>query len=239
MEKLAMTTWYGTSGNDIYDAPSGPNMLFGQGGNDDILGNTDADYIDGGDGNDTLYGSFGNDSLYGGSGADTLYGNDNNDLLSGDIGDDFLYGGNNNDTLYGGAGNDTLFGDYGSDIGLDVLAGGAGNDVLYGGYDNDNYLYTCNSDGIDLISDSHGDYDRLRMNGPTAPNQLEYYRASTFGGDSNDLLFFTKADAADGTISEYIIIDDFWNGSAAGAGRIEYLNLSGTDYWFNTVVWGL
>lgn len=40
----------------------------------------------------------------------------------------------------------------------------------------------------------------------------------------NDLHFFTKADANGGTISEYIIIDDFWSGSAARAGQIEYLN---------------
>ncbi|CBS86281.1 calcium-binding protein [Azospirillum lipoferum] len=234
-----MAIWYGTSGDDVYDAPTGLNTLFGGAGNDDILGNTDRDYIDGGDGNDILYGSSGNDSLYGGIGNDTLNGNNEHDLLVGEDGNDFLYGGTNNDTLAGGNGDDTLHGDYGTDSGVDALTGGAGNDILYGGNDSDNYYYTCNSDGIDIISDTAGDYDRLRLNGPTATNQLEYYRADTFGGDYNDLLFFTKADAADGNISEYIIIDDFWSGSSAGAGRIEYLNLSGTDYWFNSVVSGL
>ncbi|HYH21960.1 MAG TPA: hypothetical protein VD995_25415 [Azospirillum sp.] len=59
------------------------------------------------------------------------------------------------------------------------------------------------------------------------------------GEDYDDLLVTTDADVADRYLAEFILIHDFWSGSAAGVGRIEYLNVGGTSNWFNDVVWGL
>ncbi|MCG9094415.1 retention module-containing protein [Laribacter hongkongensis] len=68
-----------------------------------------------------------------GDGNDRLYGGEGNDVLMGMGGDDHLSGGAGNDVLFGGAGNDTLLGGHGND----VLLGGSGNDTLTGGAGND------------------------------------------------------------------------------------------------------
>ncbi len=73
--------------------------LFGENGNDLLIGAGKNDYLDGGKGNDTLYGQGGNDDLIGGDGKDTLYGGD---------GDDVLVGGDGKDELHGGAGADVI-----------------------------------------------------------------------------------------------------------------------------------
>lgn len=230
-----MATYYGDSGNNYIGPYSGPNTIFGGAGNDTLEGYTDNDRLDGEDGNDLLLGWFGNDSLYGGNGSDTLYGEDNNDLLSGGEGNDYLLGGNNNDTLYGNAGNDILWGDD-DDLysGSDVLAGGAGDDTLFGGGESDFYIFTFYGDGKDYIYDSSGSYDELRINGVSNLSGLQFFRATAFGStnDNNDLVIRRAGDTA---MSEYIVVDDYWSGSAAGAGRIEYLNVNGSYYWFNDV----
>ncbi len=68
-----------------------------------------------------------------GDGNDRLYGGEGNDVLMGMGGNDHLSGGAGNDVLFGGAGNDTLLGGHGND----VLLGGSGNDTLTGGAGND------------------------------------------------------------------------------------------------------
>ncbi len=233
-----MSTWYGTPGNDVHDAATGETTLYGDAGNDDLLGTTSADRISGDDGNDTLYGWSGNDTIFGGTGDDTLYGNNENDILVGESGNDILVGGYNNDTLQGGAGNDVLFGDYDVATGQDYLSGGAGDDALYGGPENDTYFFSFYSDGKDYISDSSGEYDTLSVGGVANRYALEFHRATYYGSgnDSNDLVVQR---AGDTTLSEYVLIDDFWSGSSPGANRIEYLNVGGTTWWFNDVVAGL
>ncbi|MGM9500767.1 beta strand repeat-containing protein [Desertifilum tharense IPPAS B-1220] len=70
------------------DAANYPQGVFGQAGNDTIVGSSSAD------------------TLFGGSGDDSLVGNAGNDLLNGGIGSDTLIGGTGNNTLTGGAGAD-------------------------------------------------------------------------------------------------------------------------------------
>ncbi|WP_199237589.1 calcium-binding protein [Azospirillum sp. TSH64] len=233
-----MTTWFGGPGNDVHDALPDETTLYGGAGNDDLLGTTSADLISGDDGNDTLYGWSGNDTIYGGTGDDLLYGNNENDLLVGEAGNDTLVGGNNNDTLYGGAGNDLIYGDGGDALGQDVLAGGAGSDTLYGGAYNDTYLFTFNADGQDYISDSSGEYDTLNIGGVTNISGLEFHRATYYSSsnDSNDLVVQRVGDSA---VSEFVYIDNYWSGTAPGAGRVEYLYVGGTTYWFNSVTQNL
>lgn len=152
-------TLYGGGGDDVLDAGTDNDILYGQAGIDELRGDAGNDSLYGGANNDTLIGSFGNDTLYGegeddslrggdgydslwgGTGTDTLLGNDENDTLYGESGSDRLDGGNGSDTLYGGDNNDTLIGGYttsdGSEFllfdGANLLFGDAGDDSLYGG----------------------------------------------------------------------------------------------------------
>lgn len=129
--------------------------LYGEGGDDRIMGFDGVDYLSGGGGADTIWGGDGNDDILGGDGADYLYGDDgvdtieggaqgdyiegnaDGDFLYGDDGADYIYGGTGNDEIYGYDGKDWLYGEDGDDImhgGLlkDRLYGGAGDDDLYG-----------------------------------------------------------------------------------------------------------
>lgn len=198
-----------------------------------LFGTTSADAIYGNGGNDTIDGDAGNDSLYGDDGDDLIWGWTNDDLLSGGNGNDTLVGEYNNDTLYGGAGNDILYGGYNGDGGNDVLFGQAGNDVLYGGQLNDFYGFTFNSDGRDVIYDSQGEYDTLRIDGVSNITQLTIKSASVIGHSSNHIIVYTDTDALDGNLDELVEVQNFYNGSAFGAGRVEYLNVNGTNYWFS------
>ncbi len=150
--------------------------VFGDAGNDLLIGTDSADFLSGGDGNDTLIGNDGNDTLNGDAGTDSIDGGAGSDVIDGGTGTAILEGGDGNDSLTGsilndvingGAGNDTLVGLNGNDLlngmdgndslaggsGDDSLLGGAGDDTLDGGTDND----TINgNDGNDLINGFHG-----------------------------------------------------------------------------------
>lgn len=141
---------YGGDGDDllaatwcyaIEECPEGvftPNtVLYGEAGDDQLLGTRVADRLYGGPGNDDLTGFKGDDRLYGGPGADDLDGGNGNDLLNGGKGADRLSGWNHADVLKGGPGHDELNGDRGTDRlygqrGDDTLRGGAGPDRLFG-----------------------------------------------------------------------------------------------------------
>lgn len=64
----------GNGGDNQIEGNSGHNTLSGLGGADRLVGNAGDDEIDGGDGNDTLFGSAGDDTLQGGEGGDRLLG---------------------------------------------------------------------------------------------------------------------------------------------------------------------
>ena len=127
----------------------GDDKIVGGTGNDSLYGGAGADEINGGAGNDEIYGDFApedgedadsaaavdhpqstswNDTLRGGSGDDTIYGGQGNDLIFGGAGNDVVFGGSGNDSIYGGSDSDTLFGNTGDD----VVAGGTGDDFVYG-----------------------------------------------------------------------------------------------------------
>ena len=63
-------------GNDVLTANDdfgrGDDAVWGEGGNDKLLGGRGDDYLDGGDGNDRLVGGAGDDVLVGGAGADVF-----------------------------------------------------------------------------------------------------------------------------------------------------------------------
>ncbi len=70
-------------------------------GNDNIDGGGDADWLFGQAGDDVIVGGFGNDFIEGNDGVDHLAGNED---------DDIVFGGNDNDTIDGDAGDDNLEG---------------------------------------------------------------------------------------------------------------------------------
>lgn len=148
--------------------------VFGEDGDDLLVGSRGFDSLDGGAGADTLRGRGGPhgdcancspDGLFGGAGNDILYGEKGGDLLRGEGGDDVLNGGGSHDELEGGPGRDVLRGGRGTDSlaggrGADMLSGGRGYDSALGGRGNDTFMMR---DGFpDVVRGMRG-FDRARI----------------------------------------------------------------------------
>jgi len=89
---------FGSLGDDtIVGDDDHPGMLFGEAGDDAIIGGSFEDLLAGGPGKDDLRGRDGLDDLHGGPG---------HDLLLGAAGADDLFGGRGNDDVRGGSGED-------------------------------------------------------------------------------------------------------------------------------------
>jgi len=91
-----------------------------------------------------LYGDAGNDTLLGGDQDDKLYGGLGDDVLQSGIGDDVLDGGPGNDAETGGSGNDQ-FNQGAESNGSDQLLGGAGVDLVYYGLRTAGLVVTLNA----------------------------------------------------------------------------------------------
>lgn len=100
-------------------------------------------------GDDILIGDDGDDLIYGGAGNDYLLGGSGRDWIWGDAGEDILNGGGGNDDLFGGAGSDTIVGGGGDDL----IYGGAGADR----FQFSNLL----SQGIDRLKDYQSGLDKI------------------------------------------------------------------------------
>lgn len=85
-------------------------QLFGEDGNDTLIGGSGADLLEGGNDSDILLGKGGSDTLYGGDGADTLTGGDADDIVEGGAGNDrsIWNPGDDTDVVEGGDGVDTV-----------------------------------------------------------------------------------------------------------------------------------
>ncbi|MEM9198156.1 MAG: hypothetical protein AAGD12_09915 [Pseudomonadota bacterium] len=144
--------------------------VFEVGGDDDVVGGTDAaDFVFGFGGEDVLAGQDGNDSLFGGDGVDVLTGGRNRDLLHGGKDGDFLIGGLGDDTAsYRGSSQAVEInlatglatgGDATGDTLLEIenLTGSDKNDILTGDAGKNNLV---GEDGNDTIDGQDGN-DRL------------------------------------------------------------------------------
>ncbi|MEB3219554.1 MAG: calcium-binding protein [Nostocales cyanobacterium 94392] len=105
-----MTTFIGTSMDDVFIGTSMDDVITGFAGNDNFEGRSGDDRIQGGNGNDRIKGGNGDDILRGGQG---------DDILRGGKGDDLLVGGRDNDQLFGGLGADKF--EFGMEFGNDIV----------------------------------------------------------------------------------------------------------------------
>ncbi|WP_417525599.1 CHRD domain-containing protein [Marinovum sp.] len=199
-------------------------------------------------GNDTLIGGPGQDYLFGGPGHDRLHGEAGDDILLGDEGDDIVEGGLGDDTIFAGAGFDlasyasapgavvvdlaitsggSTSGAAGSDhLGSDIegIIGSAFDDMLYGD-ENANRLE--GGGGFDVFRGRGGNdtfdggagNDLANYSQATAAVTVDLDAGSASGGDGNDLLI--SIEQAVGTN-----FDDILSGST---GDDSFFGLDGND----------
>jgi hypothetical protein len=204
----------GIFGTDHADTLAGvaaghENFIYGQGGDDTLVGGDSHDALYGGSGVDALIGGGGNDFLDGGTGADHLYGGIGNDTYYADQAGDlvfenagegtdtvvstagyYLYANVENLTLAGGAGDifgvgnelaNTITGNEGSNL----LIAGAGDDIVHAGAGVDSLF---GQDGNDhLFGDAGVDY----LVGGTGDDVLDGGTGADalYGEDGNDTLY--------------------------------------------------
>ena len=164
-------------------------VVFGEGGNDTLVGGDLADNLDGGADNDTLVGRGGDDTLIGGAGADLIFAGAGSDTVTAGTENDTVRGGAGDDTVFGGSGNDDIFANEGDDDligegGNDFIQGGTGNDYIEGGADND--TLNGNADDDTLIGDDGDDI----LVGQDGSDYLEggANNDTMDGGDGDDVL---------------------------------------------------
>ncbi|MEG4342972.1 S8 family serine peptidase [Microcoleus sp. A003_D6] len=170
-----------------------PNGLFALGGNDFIVGSSDAEILSGDDGNDRLLG---------GSNSDTLFGGVGNDLLNGGVNSDILFGDGGSDTLQGGKGGDALDGGGGSD----VLVGDAGKDTLTGGLGPDTFVLRSDSAvsdpaAADIITDFNSFVDSIGLTDNLTEADLILEEISIAPGISNTLIKIRQSNAILGLVA--------------------------------------
>ena len=198
---------HGGDGNDILQGNLRQDWLFGDGGKDDLRGdslagpgyasNTSAatvgaaDHLFGGSGEDHLYGGGGNDELWGGSGSDLLEGQDGSDLMYGGSDIDLfildinvLYG-PQNDVMDGHLGNLTA-GDTPDDNATDIaqILGTENDDTI------ELYEYGDGRLGVQSIASQNGS-ELFNLTYPIAWRNasgmplVEQFRIAGLGGDDN------------------------------------------------------
>ena len=173
--------------------------IYGEGGDDTILGSAAGDRISGGSGNDILLGMEGDDIIFGNEGDDELQGTSGNDILMGGLGEDRVFGEDGDDISYGGDGDDYLkdtsgsnemYGEAGDDTleseseGRNLLDGGDGDDTLIGLTGSNDILH--GGAGKDVVQ-SEGSMTRL--SGGTGNDRIVFYKGNNniaYGGAGYD-----------------------------------------------------
>jgi Ca2+-binding RTX toxin-like protein len=179
--------------------------LWGNGGDDLLMGDGCTNQLRGGGGDDTIYGDGLADQMWGDGGADEMYGGGGDDFAAGGPGPDMIDGGDGSDDLEGNGGADRIVGgltseftdplhelprvpyptcgtqrDTGDTIrggsGPDVISGGDGDDDIAGDQGADGLFGECGADRV--AGGSGGD---LVSGGPHADR--------VFGNSGNDLVF--------------------------------------------------
>ena len=147
-----------SSGPTVITGGPGPDQIATLGANNTISSGAGDDTVTTGDGADDLDLGPGDDSARGGPGADTIQGGDGVDLIYGDAGADVVRGGAGNDNLWGEQDADVLHGEDGDDNLHDDGShetGRASGDVLHGGAGKDlaNYNSRGGTDPVNISLD--------------------------------------------------------------------------------------
>jgi len=123
-------------------------------------------------GDDELVGGVGNNEEHGGAGDDTL--------IAGEIGGAESSRVDGNSTLFGDEGNDHLIGG----TGADQLTGGTGDDTLTGGLGSDTFIFNTASEGVehDTITDFQSGQDVVDLNGVGADFDVAAHLTQTEAG---------------------------------------------------------
>nr|WP_067294171.1 DUF4347 domain-containing protein [Marinobacterium profundum] len=202
-EIVANLEIHGAGGNDIITLTGNSNAdksrrIYGEGGNDTLIGTNMADLIVGGDGNDNIMAQDGADVIFGdnedgtGTGSDFIWatgtalgtsglangfanyidaGAGSDQVLTGE-GNDRILGGTGDDFINAGGGIDTI--DGGDDA--DHIIAGTGADIVVGGRGDDTLSWE-NGDGADSFDGGQGN-DEIFMAGYSV-NPDEFYKADT------------------------------------------------------------
>lgn len=190
---------WGGNGNDFIRNDSGGAKLYGELGNDTLLGGFGREKAWGGDGDDVIRLSGGNDRAHGGKGRDYINGGDGNDVIRGGFQNDILIGGSGQDQLFGSLGRDVLRGGGDQDYlfggnGNDTLSGGSGDDFLQGDANNDTFLFrgdgavtqfsVVDSVETDVILDFVKGEDKIMIRGATDVSSFADLTITSTGGVS-------------------------------------------------------
>lgn len=161
-------------GNDVILAGSGTNYLRGDEGDDSIVGSVGFDDINGNMGNDTCVSGGGDDWVVGGKDNDSVVGGSGQNLVYGNLGNDTCDGGGGNDTVRGGQDNDLVLGGAGNDY----ISGDKGSDTMTGGAGAD-IFHSFGDAGLDRVTDfSLSEGDRVQLDAGTV------YTVTQVGGDT-------------------------------------------------------
>lgn len=193
-------TVYGESGNDTILGGWASDKLYGGPGDDVIVGGRYGDRLEGGSGNDTIFGdeqdpnsavAGGPDNIFGGDGDDIMYGGKDQDIFSAGRGNDVVYGNKGNDKAELGDGDDIFWGG----VGNDIANGWSGNDELHGGDGADilrGYRYNHNGNYAHIQDDDiiYGDNGNDILGGQTGNDKIYggYGFDELWGSHGNDIL---------------------------------------------------
>ncbi|MEX2187724.1 MAG: hypothetical protein WD875_13050, partial [Pirellulales bacterium] len=208
---------HGGDGNDALHGNLRRELMFGDGGKDDLRGdslagpnyatNNSADTIGA---NDTMFGGGGEDHLFGGGGNDVLWGGANSDLLEGQDGSDQMFGGSDIDLfildvnpLYGpqndaidGHGGNQAVGDVVDDQATDIvqIIGTANDDEIRLAEFGDGRMevfFQSSIGGVPLFPAIHFP---VAWRGPTGVPLVEQFRIGGLAG--SDTIGFTSGQTA-------------------------------------------
>lgn len=142
---------HGFEGNDYIISsatnPTNPDILWGDDGDDTLVGTFFNDYLNGGSGNDKYDGYFGNDTIVEFITAQGLLVS-NDDVISGGQGNDYIDSGQGSDRINSGQGNDFIRPN-GSwrDFSIDTVNCGSGTDIVQNMHSADDTAINCESVG--------------------------------------------------------------------------------------------
>jgi Ca2+-binding RTX toxin-like protein len=176
-------------------------IVYGNQGDDTLLGDDQANELHGSLGEDILRGRGGDDTLHGSYDNDEIYGDEGNDVLSGGEGSDIIDGGDGIDTLYGwftdanlSTGQATYLDDVDTLVSIENLRGGSTDNTLIG-------------NNQDNVLDGGGANDTL--NGRRGDDTL-------IGGQGEDTFVFDQ----NGFSDDQDVVEDF----ELGIDRLDFSN---------------